>query len=113
MTERLEFRVHGMDCADEVAVLRREIGPAVGGADGLSFDILRGKMTVATDGRAVGPDEIAAAVPKTGMRAELWTDVQPGAGERSFWQRRGRTCSRRSAASSRYSASRHTRQLRD
>jgi hypothetical protein len=25
MTDDLEFRIHGMDCADEVAVLRREL----------------------------------------------------------------------------------------
>ena len=31
--ERLEFRVHGMDGADEVAILRRDLGTALGGAD--------------------------------------------------------------------------------
>ena len=35
-----------MDCSDEVALLRRELEPMVGAADRLSFDILRGKMTV-------------------------------------------------------------------
>lgn len=88
--ERLEFRVHGMDCADEVAILRREIGPAVGGADRLSFDILRGKMIVAPAANLTSA-AIAVAVAKTGMRAELWTDVQPGAADHGFWQRRGRT----------------------
>ena len=29
MANRLEFRIHGMDCADEVAILRREIEPIV------------------------------------------------------------------------------------
>ncbi len=87
--ERLEFRVHGMDCADEVAILRREIGPAVGGADRLTFDILRGKMIVAPAANVTSA-AIAAAVAKTGMRAEPWQDVQPGAGEQGFWQRRKR-----------------------
>ena len=27
----LRFKVRGMDCADEVAILRRELGPLVGG----------------------------------------------------------------------------------
>ena len=34
-----------MDCAEEVAVLRREVGPLVGGEGHLDFDILNGKMT--------------------------------------------------------------------
>ncbi|MEO6213403.1 MAG: heavy metal translocating P-type ATPase [Vicinamibacterales bacterium] len=91
MSDRLEFRVHGMDCADEVAILRREVGPAVGGADHLSFDILRGKMLVNAERAGVSADVIAAAVAKTGMRAERWQEVQPGAAERGLWQRRGRT----------------------
>ena len=42
----LEFRIHGMDCADEVAILRRALNPLVQSADRLAFEILRGKMTV-------------------------------------------------------------------
>jgi Cd2+/Zn2+-exporting ATPase len=80
-----------MDCADEVAVLRREIEPLVDGQDRLAFDILRGKMTV--DAPGVDADAIVAAVARTGMRAESWTDVQPGAAEQDFWQRRGRAVS--------------------
>lgn len=90
MAERLEFRIHGMDCADEVAILRREVGPAVGGADLLSFDILRGKMIVAAQQKGPASQQVAEAVARTGMRAEPWQEVTPGAGDRSFWQRRGR-----------------------
>lgn len=46
MAKRFEFRIHGMDCADEVAILRREIEPIVKEPGRLSFDILRGKMNV-------------------------------------------------------------------
>ena len=46
MANRSEFRIHGMDCADEVAILRREIEPIVKEPGRLSFDILRGKMNV-------------------------------------------------------------------
>ena len=62
-----------MDCAEEVAVLKDVVGPAVGGADRLSFDILNGKMIVAA---VVTTDDAAvrAAVAKTGMRAERWKD---------------------------------------
>lgn len=46
MPERVECRIRGMDYTDEVAILRREIGPLVGESSRLSFDILRGKMIV-------------------------------------------------------------------
>ena len=89
--DAVEFRIHGMDCADEVAILRREIEPLVRAPARLTFDILRGKMRVATGTPAVTADDITKAVARTGMRAELWQDVQPGSAEAGFWQRRGRT----------------------
>ena len=86
----LEFRIHGMDCADEVAILRKELAPLVKDPDQLSFDILRGKMIIA-QAAMLTDDQIVTAVARTGMRAEPWTDVQRGAAQTSFWQRRGRT----------------------
>jgi Cd2+/Zn2+-exporting ATPase len=62
-----------MDCAEEVAVLKDVVGPIVGGADRLSFDILNGKMTVAAD-VAVDDLQVKSAVAKTGMQAERWKD---------------------------------------
>lgn len=80
-----------MDCADEVAILRREIGPLLGSADRLSFDILRGKMLVAPGAPEATTKAIVQAVARTGMRAVPWQDVQPKAAERDFWERGGRT----------------------
>lgn len=91
MKAPLEFRIHGMDCADEVAILRREIGPLVGSPDRLGFDILRGKMLIASGIPVVTSDQIVRAVGRTGMRAEPWQEVRPGAAEAGFWQRRART----------------------
>lgn len=62
-----------MDCAEEVAVLKDVVGPVVGGADRLSFDILNGKMTVAA-GAAVDDQHVKSAVATTGMQAEPWKD---------------------------------------
>lgn len=90
-SEPLEFRVHGLDCADEVAILRREIEPLVGSADRLGFDILRGKMIVRPGTPGIDASAIVAVVARTGMRAERWQDVQPDAAQADFWQRRGRT----------------------
>ena len=92
MNERLEFRIHGMDCADEVAILKREVGPLVGAPnDRLMFDVMRGKMTVLPGQPPVNEELIRTTVGKTGMRAEVWRDIQPGSAEKSFWERRGRT----------------------
>lgn len=91
MPERFEFRIHGMDCADEVAILRREIGPLVGESSRLSFDILRGKMNVDQGVPAVTEAGIVQAVARTGMRAEPWRDTKPEAADSSFRQRRGRS----------------------
>lgn len=41
MPERIALKIHGMDCAEEVAVLQRELGPAVGGDQFLAFDTLK------------------------------------------------------------------------
>lgn len=81
MTEQ-SFRIHGMDCAEEVAVLKQALGPLVEDEEHLSFDVLRGKLTVRADG--VAPAAIRDAVAGTGMRAEVWQegDQQDGIGRR-------------------------------
>ena len=86
----LLFRIHGMDCAEEVAVLKREVGPAVGGAERLSFDVLNGRMGVAADA-GVSPSEVQAAVARTGMRAEVWAGEETVSDRGRFWDRHGRT----------------------
>ena len=83
-----EFRIHGMDCAEEVAILKREIGPLAGGPDNLLFDILNGKMSVPS---GIDAQAVMTAVGRTGMRAELWETDAPPASKDTFWQRRGRT----------------------
>ena len=82
------FKIHGMDCGEEVAALKRELGPLVGGAEHLSFDLLNAKMTV--QGR-VAAKAIIEAVAKTGMRAQEWQEKQDSVNAESFWSRRGRT----------------------
>jgi Cd2+/Zn2+-exporting ATPase len=74
MTGPLQFRIHGMDCADEVALLKRALVPVVGSAERLQFDVLRGKMTVTEGDPAVTADHIVREVGRTGLRAEPWTE---------------------------------------
>ena len=58
------FKITGMDCAEEIALLQREVGPVVGGGDLLGFDLLRGRMTVAAEPSAVTDTAILAAVKR-------------------------------------------------
>ncbi|HIQ23033.1 MAG TPA: heavy-metal-associated domain-containing protein, partial [Planctomycetes bacterium] len=75
--QRLVFRVHGMDCAEEVAALKRELVPHVGSETALEFDLLNGKLTVG-DAGGVSAEQIMAAVARAGMRAEPWREQVPG-----------------------------------
>jgi len=74
--QRMAFKVHGMDCAEEVATLKREVGPVVGGEEHLAFDLLNAKMIV-SEGAVASSEAILKAVADTGMKAEPW---QEGAG---------------------------------
>lgn len=75
----LAFRVHGLDCAEEVSVLRSEVGPLVGGAQNLSFDVLNARMLVRAD--AIPARAVIEAVARTGMRAEPWNEGRAPGGD--------------------------------
>lgn len=70
--KKLVFQIHGMDCAEEVAVLKRALGPLVGGEERLAFDILNAKLAIEVVAGRVSADDIIGAVARTGMRAEPW-----------------------------------------
>lgn len=80
------FRVHGMDCAEEVAILERELAPLVGGAQNLTFDVVNKRMGVLS-GRP-SEAELRAAVAATGMHLAPWSEEETEGG---FWRERGRT----------------------
>ncbi len=84
------YRVRGLDCAEEVAVLKRELGPVIGGEANLAFDVLNAKMTVAA-GVPLSQAEVQAAVARTGMTAEPWRDEETALADEGFWERNRRT----------------------
>ncbi|MDO8795759.1 MAG: heavy metal translocating P-type ATPase [Vicinamibacterales bacterium] len=86
----LSFKIHGMDCAEEVAVLKQAVGPLVGGQEHLAFDILNAKMVV-SPAQPVSAETIVRAVHSTGLRAEPWRDAEEHPRAQTFWERRGRT----------------------
>ncbi|MFL6290657.1 MAG: heavy metal translocating P-type ATPase, partial [Thermoanaerobaculia bacterium] len=85
------YRIRGMDCAEEVAILKREIGPLVGGEERLSFDIMKARMTVSSQSGEVSEGEILKAVERTGMGAQVWKEGSETAEPAGIWQRWGRT----------------------
>lgn len=85
---RYTFKVQGLDCAEEVAVLRREVGPLVGGEDNLAFDVLNGRMTVLDGTSPISADQISNAVRRTGMTAVEWRPETKGTRDASDRHRR-------------------------
>ncbi|MGI3212703.1 heavy metal translocating P-type ATPase [Roseovarius tibetensis] len=66
------FQVNGLDCAEEVAILNKVVGPVVGGAENLAFDVINGRMTVLESTGAISDDKVIKAVAGTGMSARPW-----------------------------------------
>lgn len=85
------FKITGMDCAEEVPILKSEVGPVVGGEQHLSFDVLNGRMAVAAAAGGVANNDILQAVARTGMRAELWPRDGVAQDQGRFGQLHGRT----------------------
>ena len=66
------FQVSGLDCSEEVAILNRVVGPNVGGAEHLAFDVINGRMTILDTADRISDDEVAQLVTSTGMSAKPW-----------------------------------------
>ncbi|WP_257884456.1 cation-translocating P-type ATPase [Sulfitobacter sp. CW3] len=66
------FRVNGLDCADEVAILSKVVGPEVGGSEHLAFDVINGRMTILEGAKPLSDDKIIKIVGSTGMSAKMW-----------------------------------------
>ena len=88
MTEKTAYKIDGLDCAEEVAVLKRRLGSQPGVRD-LDFDVLNARMSVVYDPHEISPEDIVSAVAQTGMKATPWHQRgQKPTG--SLWQRHGR-----------------------
>lgn len=88
MAHDQEYRIEGMDCADEVAVLRSALRNVPGIAE-LRFDVLNGKMTVLCMPDGFEPAAVISAVASTGMRAVPW-EHRAHESDKSSWQQHGR-----------------------
>lgn len=89
--EPLQLRIHGMDCAEEVSLLKRELVPLLGDEDRLGFDLLNGKLTVNTSSLDVTHADVLAAIERTGLKSETWQDDDSASDNQSFWQQHQRS----------------------
>ncbi len=87
--EKLALKIRGMDCAEEIAILKQALSAMVP-ENALSFDLMNGKLII-ENGESQSAD-IIAAINKTGMRAIRWSDhVAREAADKTFWEEHGRT----------------------
>ncbi|BDC49154.1 copper-translocating P-type ATPase [Bryobacterales bacterium F-183] len=86
-TLRADFRIHGLDCAEEVSLIRRQLDHTKG-IHGLGFDVLRGRMSAEFDPKVLSAAEIIERISKTGLKAEPWQDES--AKQEPFLVRHGR-----------------------
>jgi len=66
------FQVSGLDCAEEVSILSKVVGPKLGGAEHLAFDVINGRMTVLESADQISDRQILDLVASTGMTARAW-----------------------------------------
>ncbi len=87
----VQLKIHGMDCAEEVSVLRAEFSSLVGIRD-LAFDVLNGKVTMEFDEQRLSLDQIQSAIDRTGMRHEAWPENGVGTDRKHInWTRTAAT----------------------
>lgn len=77
IVNRLELKIRGLDCAEEVALLRRQLGSRAGVHE-LTFDVVKAKMVVTHNPAVIRQREIEDAIHCTGMRAEAWRPEPEG-----------------------------------
>ncbi|NND97766.1 MAG: cadmium-translocating P-type ATPase [Pirellulaceae bacterium] len=87
---QIELRIHGLDCAEEISLLKRELVPLLGDDERLGFDLLGGKLTIDTSSTDITQADLMAAIAKTGLSAEAWQDDSQTRDVRPFWQRHRR-----------------------
>ncbi len=84
------FRVNGLDCAEEVNILNKVLGPALGGQDHLAFDVINGRMTVLDSATAISDDKIIKLIESTGMSAKPWNADSAAADQAAHLKKQAR-----------------------
>ena len=80
------FKIEGMDCHEEVAILERRL-TRLTGLEALAADVVSQRLTVKYDAAKLTTSNIAEAVAQTGMRAWLEHE-EPRPSSASPWRER-------------------------
>ena len=54
-SEKMQFKIAGMDCAEEVTMLKKELAPILGGESRLSFDVINEILSVSQGSVSLHP----------------------------------------------------------
>ncbi|HTI52027.1 MAG TPA: cation-translocating P-type ATPase, partial [Planctomycetaceae bacterium] len=90
MQQRRQFHVQGLDCAEEIALLRQALDGRPGIGE-LGFDLLQARLSVTFDDALSSPALIVDAIAATGLRAALWESHAGSFEAESWWTRHART----------------------
>ena len=82
------FKIEGMDCHEEVAILERTL-KRLTGLEALDADVMAQRLRVKYDAAVLSPTRIAEAVARTGMRAWLEHEIRRSAIRRDAARARG------------------------
>ncbi|MGE5196157.1 MAG: heavy metal translocating P-type ATPase [Anaerolineae bacterium] len=75
MKQTLSYKIAGLDCAEEVAILKNALNPQKS-IENLEFDILNAKITLTYDPASLDSEEIIQLIASTGMQAIPWEKRQ-------------------------------------
>ncbi|MCF6775764.1 heavy metal translocating P-type ATPase [Thiotrichales bacterium 19X7-9] len=74
MSNTLNFKVYGLDCVEEVGIIKRALNRKIS-EDQLQFDLLNGKLIInLNDHSAIESKEVITLIRQSGLKAILWQD---------------------------------------
>ena len=88
MLKKESFKVAGLDCQEEIALLKKVLASREGILQ-LSFDIMQARMEVEYEEKKISSDEIIANVRASGLRAALWAHRR-SLEKLTWWGQKGR-----------------------
>lgn len=88
-----EYKIYGMDCLDEVSVVKRELLPYVKDENLLQFNLLKGKLIIHNQTQQFTQTEIEKRLKATGYQFISWQqyEIKQQTNSESFWQRHMRS----------------------
>ncbi len=85
------FKIIGLDCSEEIAILKRSLSPYVSDENKIGFDLLNGKLMIEPDDVVVEEKQLIRIINSTGMRAIPWQSyIVESHKPQSFWIKHGR-----------------------